>query len=278
MLPWNSSSQFISISYILMLVALLFFAISAFRYKGEPGEAWAENILKKLEKHNYKVYGKVLRNIYIPKNNMGTSEIDLLFVTAKGIFVIESKNYSGWIFGSEEDLYWTSVLPSGKGNSIKNKFYNPIKQNDIHIKYLRQFLSVNYPNTNIPIYSIVLFSDRCTFKKLNVSSESHVIQMFQLIKTINKILEQQELSITNNQVDELYNELFKLTDKDGSLKKAHIQAINETKLVHSQSDGLVCPRCGSKLVIRTAKRGTRAGHQFYGCSTFPQCRYTKNIG
>lgn len=45
--------------------------------------------------------GKILRNIYIPKENGETSEIDLLYITQKGIFVFESKNYSGWVFGDE---------------------------------------------------------------------------------------------------------------------------------------------------------------------------------
>ena len=39
----------------------------------------------------------------------------------------------------------------------------------------------------------------------------------------------------------------------------------------------VCPRCGSKLILRTAKKGTNVGNQFYGCSAFPKCRYIKNI-
>lgn len=37
---------------------------------------------------------------------------------------------------------------------------------------------------------------------------------------------------------------------------------------------LICPRCSSELVLRTAKRGTNAGMQFYGCSGFPRCRFT----
>ena len=49
----------------------------------------------------------------------------------KGIFVIESKNYSGWIFGNERDKKWTQVLANGD----KNYFFNPILQNKIHIKY-----------------------------------------------------------------------------------------------------------------------------------------------
>ncbi|MEZ9294643.1 restriction endonuclease [Vibrio cyclitrophicus] len=35
-----------------------------------------------------------------------------------------------------------------------------------------------------------------------------------------------------------------------------------------------CPRCQSKLVIRVAKRGSKTGMSFYGCSTYPKCRYT----
>lgn len=69
--------------------------------------------------------GQILRNVYVPKANGDTSEIDVIFITQKGIFVIESKNYSGWIFGDEKAGYWTAMLP----NKLKNKFYNPIKQN-----------------------------------------------------------------------------------------------------------------------------------------------------
>jgi restriction system protein len=43
-----------------------------------------------------------------------------------------------------------------------------------------------------------------------------------------------------------------------------------------QHEARVCPRCGSKLILRTAKRGTNAGSQFYGCGSFPKCRYTES--
>ncbi|AUC89420.1 DUF2034 domain-containing protein [Alteromonas sp. MB-3u-76] len=39
----------------------------------------------------------------------------------------------------------------------------------------------------------------------------------------------------------------------------------------------VCPRCGSELVERQAKRGANAGNAFLGCSTFPKCRYTEEL-
>ena len=37
----------------------------------------------------------------------------------------------------------------------------------------------------------------------------------------------------------------------------------------------LCPRCGSPLVLRTAKKGANAGGQFYGCSAFPKCRHVQ---
>ena len=105
--------------------------------------------------------GLLLRNIYIPKQNGGTSEIDLLYITEKGIFVIESKNYFGYVFGSEDSTNWTVTLYAGKDfwgrkKIEKHKFYNPIMQNASHVKQLLNFLHEAFPT-----YSIIVFSDRC---------------------------------------------------------------------------------------------------------------------
>ena len=43
------------------------------------------------------------------------------------------------------------------------------------------------------------------------------------------------------------------------------------------SSTLKCAFCGSDLVTRTARKGARAGKQFLGCSTFPKCRYTREV-
>ena len=40
---------------------------------------------------------------------------------------------------------------------------------------------------------------------------------------------------------------------------------------------IICPVCGGELVLRTARRGANTGKQFYGCSSFPRCRYILNI-
>lgn len=72
---------------------------------GKYGEKLTERKLNLINLFGRK--GMTLKNIYIPKDDGETSEIDLVYITQKGIFVIESKNYSGWIFGNLCSQYWT---------------------------------------------------------------------------------------------------------------------------------------------------------------------------
>ena len=116
------------------------------------GNAFEKSIAKKLNgKSITGIYGKVLRNVYLPKNEDETSEIDVLFITTIGLFVIECKNYKGWIFGKANSNKWTVTLPSGKNKSRKYHFYNPIKQNNSHIKPLTQFIETQFPDRDIMI-------------------------------------------------------------------------------------------------------------------------------
>ena len=115
-------------------------------FLGRHGEKLTEKELKWVNFFGRR--GKTLRNLYIPKDNGDTSEIDVVYITQKGIFVFESKNYSGWIFGDEKGTYWTVMLP----NRERNRFYNPIKQNRTHIKWLGA-----YVGPEVPLFSIIVF-------------------------------------------------------------------------------------------------------------------------
>ena len=79
------------------LLDVLLDSIFDANWVGRRGEKLTERELNLVKLLGRK--GQVLRNIYVPKDNGETSEIDVVFITQKGIFVIESKNYSGWIFG-----------------------------------------------------------------------------------------------------------------------------------------------------------------------------------
>lgn len=80
----------------------------------------------------YDGYYKILRNVYLQTKN-GTTEVDSILIHETGIYVFESKNYSGWIFGNYKQKEWTQAV----NRNVKNHFYNPIWQNEGHIAALK---------------------------------------------------------------------------------------------------------------------------------------------
>lgn len=255
---------------------------------GRNGEYLTYRHLRQYEKDG----GKFLFNIYIPKGEHGTTEIDVLLITTKGLFVFESKNYSGWIFGDEDKRNWYQTLPQGKGKCHKESFYNPIMQNRTHIKHLKALLG-----ESIPMHSIITFSDRCTLKNVLVTSpDVHVINRSKVVTLIPWLCERNHDVLSAAQIQDIYNKLYPFTQVDEADKEKHISDIEGTayrgmvkpaeSVVINQmpkiqpkepeKPNLCCPRCGSKLVLRTAKKGSNAGNLFYGCSNFPKCRYIQS--
>ena len=84
---------------------------------GKYGEYLTYKHLKNYEKQG----AKFLFNVYIPKESGETTEIDVLMLCSKGLFVFESKNYSGWIFGSMNSEIWAKTFSIGYGRSEKIK-------------------------------------------------------------------------------------------------------------------------------------------------------------
>ncbi len=253
-------------------------------WKGRHGEKLTERKLKVVQLFGRK--GKVLRNVYLPKDKGETSEVDVVFITQKGIFVIESKNYTGWIFGDEKSRNWTAMLP----NCQKNHFYNPIMQNRTHLKWMQSCVG-----DDVPLFSLIVFSERCELKKIIVTSaDVKVIKRDQTYAAVKKIWDSNPDAVSEEKVEEIYEKLQEYTNVDAAVKAAHIDSIEKKykTTVDKESVGSagipvtddssanttshgICPKCGSALVLRVAKRGANAGQNFYGCSTFPKCRYTE---
>ena len=162
---------------------------------------------------------KFLYNLYIPRDNNKTSEIDMIIFHPKGLLVIESKNYSGWIFGNENNKQWTQVFPAGRGRSHKEYFYNPILQNATHIRALRKYI-----DDTIPIYSIIAFSDDCTLKDITIKSKRVIVDYYScLYKEIkNKLAETADCLIPLELLEETYNNLLQYTNVDKNTKLQHI--------------------------------------------------------
>ena len=240
------------------------------KWLGKHGEKLTERELKLVQLFGRK--GKVLRNVYLPKDNGETSEVDVIFITQKGIFVFESKNYSGWIFGDEKSKNWTVMFP----NKHKEQFYNPILQNKTHMKWMKSYIG-----EDVPLFSIIVFSERCELKKVTVESEDiKVIKRDRTYATVRDIWDKNPDTVSDEKIEKLYSKLKELTNVDEAVKKAHVENIekkykdkSEDKLPEEKKEAGVCPKCGAQLVLRTAKKGENAGKQFWGCSAFPRCRY-----
>ena len=223
------------------------------KYIGKVGEKKVARIL-----HSLPSEYRVLNNIIIP-NSRGTSQIDHVVISPYGIFVIETKNYSGWIFGAENSEQWKQTFKTTKGNF----FYNPIRQNWGHVRSLSSFLQIDR-NYFIPI---VAFSNEAKLKR--IEAESTVINMRHLKRVI-KSYRQQILSVDD--VNSIYASIMNTNLVGAENEKQHVQSV-KNRVIQKENALRTgrCPRCGNSLVLRKGKYGN-----FYGCSSYPRCKYTQN--
>ena len=183
--------------------------------KGRFGEYCTYLKLRDLEEQG----GKFLFNVYIPTPN-GTTEIDLLMICRRGIFVFESKNYSGWIFGKESQQKWTQTLPYGRG-SHKEHFYNPILQNKGHLQALQ-----NYIGAEVPLWSIIVFSERCTLKNVQVTSPNvSVVNRYDLLPEVTMRLNRTPVGLSEEDVERVYVLLYPCSQVSAGVKAQHIENI-----------------------------------------------------
>lgn len=96
------------------------------------------------------------------------TQIDCIAVDERGIFIFESKDYSGWIYGSSEQNNWTEVLNFGRE---KHHFYNPIRQNMLHLETIRGIF--NHEKLNL--YSIIVFGRDANLKTVPKSNSTTII-------------------------------------------------------------------------------------------------------
>lgn len=108
----------------------------------------------------------------MPINEETNTEIDLLMVHEKGIFVFESKNYIGEIEGEAHAQYWTKSFSS----SYNQRFYNPIKQNETHIRALKNIIG------HYEVYNIVVFGREASIHNIETmpASDVYVCKITQL--------------------------------------------------------------------------------------------------
>lgn len=134
----------------------------------------------------------IFHDLYIQKPNGEYTQVDLVAATKAGLIVFEVKEYSGWLFGSENQRYWTQILAYG---NEKHRFYNPVMQNAGHIQAIRKCLP---QNPGIPVYSVIVFYGNCELKSITCNAENtFIISPCYIRSVVSEILEQPDAKFGN---------------------------------------------------------------------------------
>lgn len=198
--------------------------------KGELGEYKIDIQLSQLPKDYMYLNDLFIKN---PKSSTGYSQIDHVIITPYGLFVIETKNYQGTIYGGKDRKTW---LINGKF-----KMMNPLMQNYSHIQALKSFIEAKYHPYFI---SVVSFTKRCTFKieeeLRKISSTELVIYDVELTQFINRkvaVLKLQSPPLfLKSEMEMIYNSLVNANITDAAIRKQHIDIIEEKKNITDKKE------------------------------------------
>lgn len=214
---------------------------------GMAGEFWVKNELKKLPD-----WYLVLNNVTL-RNKEKFSQIDHIVFSKYGIFVIETKQYHGFLTGNDYDKNWTM----GRG---KNRIYihNPIHQNYGHVLMLQEYLHIP-EEMFIPL---VCLSGEVKYR----IKSKNVVPIYGLNKRIRSYTK----PILENYA-QLYHYVDSLNRDDTQTKQEHLEYAQRKKKENYIKSIGKCPKCGGDLVERKGKYGT-----FKGCSNYPKCKYIES--
>lgn len=197
---------------------------------------------------------KRFHDLILPSVN-GTTQIDHILVSIYGVFIIETKNKNGWIFGEEKQANWTQIV-----FKEKHTFQNPLRQTYRQKKILANFIKIN----ESAIYPVIYFVGKSQFK---TPMPSNVLDygLGRFIKGYQKqILSKEEVNRIT-EILERHKLSSNLTNSD------HLHSLQERH--HSKT---ICPKCGARLVLKISRKGSNSGSQFFGCLNYPRCRFTRN--
>jgi len=244
-------SQITSTFWYLAIFLIFVSILKSSWFKGVFGE-FVVNITAKLmlDKDEY----HLIKNVTLPTEN-GTTQIDHIIISRYGVFVIETKNMKGWIFGGANQKTWTQQI-----YKHKNKFQNPLHQNYKHLKTLESILDVN----DNQLFSVIVFIGDSTFKTEMPDNVTSGVGYIRYIKSRRNIL------LTDDDVTRIVLQIEGVKFAQ-SLKtnRDHVRHVKRTLAEKNASK--LCPKCDGQMVVREAKRGPNTGNNFWGCTNYPKC-------
>lgn len=231
----------------------------------------------------------VLHDIYLKTKSGLTSQIDFLVIAPKCNYVIECKNLVGNIEINNKGDFIRTLSHGGK--TYKEGIYSPITQNLRHMNVLKEirsednnFITRALKNATFNDFfkSLVVLANPKTVindRYAKKEDKDKVIRADQLINYIKESEAQsKELPFSLKEMISNGQKYLDMNVKERpDYSKKYEELLREVSSAAETGDAMICPECGSKLVLRTAKKGNNVGNQFYGCSAYPKCRFIKNI-
>ena len=245
---------------VIILVGIVGILLSAYNSPSRKGARGEKIVASRLRDGLPEEY-QILNDTYLPLPDGTTTQIDHIVVSQYGIFVVETKNYSGWIFANENSANWKQTI-----YHCKHSFQNPIIQNQHHIRALSD-------NLKIPrdyFKNIVAFTGSCDFRTempVGVVYSRNAAQYIRSFTTPR---------IKQSQVTEIASAILAWQGTVSEERKsAHVQNLKRRHSeVSAEGASPRCPICGVDMVVR---RRRSDGLPFYGCKSFPKCRGIVNI-
>lgn len=220
-------------------------------HSGIEGEAAVARKLRRLPSARYRVV-----NDLMVKTSRGTSQIDHVVVSVYGFFVIETKNYYGFVEGSERETQWMQYA-----NGNQYFFQNPLHQNYGHVLALQELTGC--PKSDF--HPIVVFTGKA---KLLIHTVSPVVRLRKLRRTIRK--NSQTEIFRPQEVRDWYHFLRSQNINSRAANRKHIRQIQKKQRKYNRKIRRGrCPQCGGRLRCYEGKYG-----DFLGCSRYPDCHFT----
>lgn len=217
--------------------------------KGKIGENKVRLDLYRLPEDEY----LILHDVFLENGNK-TTQIDHLIFSKYGIFVIETKNFSGYITGESNDYKWIRYV-GGKRMHINN----PVSQNYGHVLFLKDLLGIS-EKVFIPL--VCLYGKG----KFEVDWDKSV----KLEYLVDRIGFFKKVRLKNYK--EVYEKVKEMNIHNLDERKAIVDYIKKQVIYKEQEDKIRCPKCGGKLSKRKSKYG-----YFIGCSNYPKCKFTIDL-
>ena len=237
----------------------------------------------------------VLHDILLVAPSGNTAQIDFYVITPYIIVVIECKNLYGNIEINNKGDFVRTI--SYGGRYYKEGIYSPITQNERHLQVIKECKLENANilkragiNSGFDDYhkSLVVLANPKTvvndkFAKKEVKAT--VIRADQLISTLKDMNETASKHLSRDSMKDMIKYGENMLARNNEERKDYFEKFakwkaeidnerpNENMITRQVSQERKCPRCGGNLILRTASKGEHAGEQFWGCSSYPKCRY-----